>query len=443
MVDELRLHTLLNRAAELDDLALAPVDELIARARRRRLVNRAIVSATTAVIVTGATVGLPALIRAGDRPTHNAASARPGPSGGTANTALALRRDHWSILPAAPLSRRQQPTVAWTGSELIEIGGQQQTPAGTFSHSDGAAYVPGHGWKLIAAAPAGVRTYDAVSVWTGTRLFLFGDPVPAVGRQRYGVPAGLYDPAANSWTVTAPSPLRTALGTMTAVWTGRTVVVAGISDGTVQVASYDPVTGGWQSISPVLPAKQFAFQVGMTVTQGRVLLWTLSAHVEAFGPPNPYEIHVWDLLSHGHWQILAGWPQLSAVGQPLPTEPQLLAASGLWCLRCSLPAGVPQSAATADRATILGSTASAGPLDTEQPTLAWTGTVIIAVAAFGINEAGVHYKTGAMADWDPATARWHRLPSAPRLLPADAALTWTGKQLLVLANDGSLLTFGR
>lgn len=46
-----------------------------------------------------------------------------------------------------------------------------------------------------------------------------------------------------------------------------------------------------------------------------------------------------------------------------------------------------------------------------------------------------------MAAWDPASGAWRRLPGAPAPLQADITPVWTGRELLAIATDGSLLSF--
>src|SRR5260370_430296 len=65
---------------------------------------------------------------AGSHGRSGTSAASPGAAptgGGQANppSAAALARGHWSVLAASPLGSRQGPVVAWTGQELLEIGG--------------------------------------------------------------------------------------------------------------------------------------------------------------------------------------------------------------------------------------------------------------------------------------------------------------------------------
>jgi hypothetical protein len=96
--------------------------------------------------------------------------APPGtaPGGGgpasPAGAAAALARGHWSVLAASPLGSRQGPVVAWTGQELLEIGGR----GGNAGPGEGAAVDPADGrWRPIAPAPVPVGAL-AASAWTGS-----------------------------------------------------------------------------------------------------------------------------------------------------------------------------------------------------------------------------------------------------------------------------------
>ena len=176
----------------------------------------------------GAVVGVcVALLAVGCGPAGPGSHGRSGTSaasggaapqgGGQANpvaAAAALARGRWSVLAASPLGSRQGPVVAWTGKELLEIGGWE----GNAAPREGAAFDPADGrWRRIAPAPVPVGAL-AASVWTGTRLFVFG------GQLRDGTtpgPADLYDPASGRWAVTAPAPFGHGLSQPAAVRAGR------------------------------------------------------------------------------------------------------------------------------------------------------------------------------------------------------------------------------
>jgi hypothetical protein len=372
------------------------------------------------------------------------ASLRAAPGGGgqagAAAAAAALARGHWSVLAASPLGGRQGPVVAWTGQELLEIGGM----AGNTARDDGAAFDPADGrWRRIAPAPVPVGI-AAASVWTGSRLFVFGgQPLRAKTTLER---ASVYDPASDRWAVTAAAPFGTGLLQPTAVWTGRSVVVAGVEGSRVEVASYDPAPGRWRRQDPPLPATHPALAISMVVTPGRVVVWSLWGRAQQTGPDtftgySGVDVRV---LAGGRWRDVTGWPQQQTVPAPLFTGRQILVPPGqIWCGACSHPFGG-QPGLLADPGTLRTTRLPRGPLDDTGPVMVWTPGAALAInPGTEISGPGVTVRPGDMAAWDPASGAWRRLPGAHRAMQDGAAPVWTGRELLALAAGGVLLSFAQ
>ena len=84
-----------------------------------------------------------------------------------------------------------------------------------------------------------------------------------------------------------------------------------------------------------------------------------------------------------------------------------------------------------------------GPLDDLGPQITWTGAAQISLNSGGeISGPRVLVLPGDIAIWNPSTRKWARGPRAPKK-PGDAPAVWTGDKLLVLAQDGRLLAYGR
>ncbi len=64
-----------------------------------------------------------------------------------------------------------------------------------------------------------------------------------------------------------------------------------------------------------------------------------------------------------------------------------------------------------------------------------------AAARTKISGPGRHVRPGDMAAWDPVSGAWRTLPGAPRPPQDDAMPVWTGRELLAVATDGTLLSF--
>lgn len=376
------------------------------------------------------------------RPGTSAAS--PGAAGsGQANPAAsaeALARGHWSVLPVSPLGHRQAPVVAWTGRELLEIGGQ----GGHGGPRAGAAFDPGDGssgrWRRIAPAPVPVGAL-AASVWTGRRLFVFGGQLP--DGKTPGSAASLYDPASGRWTVTAAAPFGRGLPQPAAVWTGRLVVVAGVVDSRVVVASYDPETGRWRREDPPRPAAHPAIDIAMVAAAGRVIVWSLWGRVQKIGPGSFAVYSGIDVrsLAGGRWHDVTGsWPQHQTVPPPLFTGSKILVPPGqIWCGACSPPfAGLP--GLLADPASLRVTRLPRGPLDDTDPVMVWTGSVALAINPDTQIGGPGEVRPGAMAAWNPASGTWTPLPGAPGALQYTTPV-WTGRELLAFAADGALFGF--
>ncbi|MEM8705568.1 MAG: PASTA domain-containing protein [Actinomycetota bacterium] len=158
--------------------------------------------------------------------------------------------DDLTTRPAAASDQiwRTNPAVAWTGSELIVLGGSN----GPGIDDLAIAYDPASDtWRTLSEPPGVDAWGDALtgpSVWTGEEII-----VPAGGLA--------YRPASDSWRSIAPSPLA-ARNDSAVAWSGQELVVwggcvgaqcdersdAGLSDG----AAYDPVTDRWRPI-PAAP----------------------------------------------------------------------------------------------------------------------------------------------------------------------------------------------
>ena len=456
MSDEQQLRSLLTLAAEPPDSVQAPVPALLTRARRRRTGRIAGSAAAGVAAVVLLAAGLPSLIGSprGARQPVTAPSGLFPPnrqSVASGPTAAQIARYRWSALPSSPLGPRTSPLLTWTGSELIEIGGPG--PRGT-SPLAAAAYTPATGrWRTIAPLPSGTAAGlwakngpAPVSVWTGHELVVtsgsWGTPLPP---RAEGAPVFLYDPVSNTWTTTS-LPIRTQITPppdLVAAWTGRDVVLAGVSSGHIHVAFYDPATGRWTASDPAVPAGHPARYVSLLAAGDRLILWSLWYTTGA----NPkYGADVLALGPSGTWRNVTGaWPQFqNPVTSPSYTGSEILMSPGqLWCGLCSHPPFA-FPGYFADPVTLHRTSIPAGPIGKSAPVYVWTGHAIIAIDAeteIG-GPHGLTMRPGDAALFDPAARRWQRLPAVPgHPYPASGAPLWTGTQLLYLATNGSLLTF--
>jgi hypothetical protein len=135
----------------------------------------------------------------GGRYQHNstpvtAALPRPGTQTTLADGAafdLVVRQ--WRVLPPAPITARSRAAVAWTGREMLVVGGWSDAGGAGFTvESDGAAFDPARDrWRRLPDAPVCV---NGPGVWTGAQLVVSGNCTGAPMR------VAAFDPARNRWT---------------------------------------------------------------------------------------------------------------------------------------------------------------------------------------------------------------------------------------------------
>jgi hypothetical protein len=158
-----------------------------------------------------------------------------------------LARGRWQALPSLPaglLAPRNDAVVVWTGKKLIVWGGASRRGTEFRTPADGAAYDPRtRRWELLPPAPESqwLVMDNGLAVWTGREVLVWGgvaisDPegYPNLGRPVDGL---AYDPERRTWRRLPPQPeqLRQVGSDRWAVWTGRELVA-----GTIQEAG----TGG-------------------------------------------------------------------------------------------------------------------------------------------------------------------------------------------------------
>jgi hypothetical protein len=366
-----------------------------------------------------------------------------------AESANALAHGHWSVLARSPLGTRYGSTFLWDGRELLELGGSAGGRLGGAPNDTSAAYNPAtHRWRRLASAPAAVLPDNAAWTWTGHQVFIFGGPT--LPNETATNLAGLYDPATNHWTMTSKAPVGPFVNQATAVWTGKRAILAGMTNSRSQpleVASYDPATNTWASLEPPISAQHPPITMAMVATNDGVLLWSLWGRSKKTGP-NTYAgysgVDVYRLSSSGTWaNVTDSWPQGHTVDQPIFTGSEILLAPGqIWCGACSPPAPFDEHGYIVDPATLHRTEIPHGPLDDIGPQIIWTGHAEISFNNGGeITGPHISVLPGDIAIWNPNTRKWARGPRAPKRIGNTPAV-WNGNHLFVLAQNGSLLSYG-
>ena len=174
------------------------------------------------------------------------------------------RTGRWSHIPPAPGSGRIDAYAVWTGSEVLLVGGyshRKQQPANV------ALDPATNTWRRIARPSSSLPT-RAAKVWTGHTLIVWGGG-------HSGRSGAEYVPTTNRWRRVANAPI--ALKSPSAAWTGSRMIVFGSSIG----ASYDPHTNAWQR----LPSSTLAPEASSIGWIGRRLVaWDYEGNTQSYSP---------------------------------------------------------------------------------------------------------------------------------------------------------------
>ncbi len=182
--------------------------------------------------------------------------------------------------------------MIWTGEEMIVWGGEVSD--GGTPMSDGAAFDLVSGtWRVIAAAPITPRIYH-VAAWTGEEMLVVGG--------RGEVDGAAYDPATDSWRGIEASPIPldstsvydSAVGS---AWTGQELVVWSIA--TNEIAAYAPNSDTWR----ILPTVDLAGDAGVLRWTGADLYAFADRAYSQPVPGAPLEAA--RLNQEGGWEVIS------------------------------------------------------------------------------------------------------------------------------------------
>ena len=352
----------------------------------------------------------------------------------------------WSAIPPAPLTVRYGSVRAWTGNEMLVVGGQEPdfTPGiPPTVDLDGAAFDPATGrWRRLPRAPIPVGPSSA-SAWTGSQLFVWSGGVAGL------FDAGaLFDAATNRWRRLPTSPLTPRSYAIT-VWTGLDVLVLGgdthidnsapLSD----AATYDPSTDRWTR-APTVPEvpghvrmgnTELALQPVAVWTGDEVLVWfpwyRHRRPVPGVQDPAGLDLFSWTPGSN-RWKVVRTTGEAPVVAAAaywtgsevvLPASRSSVFEPGI--TEPTAPGSIFDPQTDRYRATTPSPT---GPPDVGL----WTGAALVS----GTFAPPVDGRANGLAAsvWDLATERWSHMPnwSTPY-----ADLFWTGRQIVALGGNAS------
>ena len=227
------------------------------RLRRRRGAGVAIASAglvAVASLVVWSNRPSEVVVSGDDQPsTAPSAPAATGPASGSApastnaTASIAPALGTWTPIAPDPRGAVYYPSVVWTGSEALVVGGVGAEGAPSPA---AAAYDPvNDSWRTLADSPVGSDRINPLVAWTGADMLLIGGDNPDGSLLvSFGE---AYDPAADAWRVIASPPVGFISDRSPAAWTGSELLVwpwdGGGSTMEITPIAYDPAADSWRS----------------------------------------------------------------------------------------------------------------------------------------------------------------------------------------------------
>ncbi len=312
----------------------------------------------------------------------------PASTGGRYDPTL----DTWTPTSAAGApAPRSRHTAVWTGRDMVIWGGSGSTePLAT-----GGRYNPlTDTWTSTTMTGAPSARVAHTAIWTGDSVVIWGG---ATG-EGYTNTGGRYDPVRDLWTPTSTkltTPVPSARGTHSAVWTGQMMLVWGGSGagGSVNTGGfYEPADDYWYnttSIGPDVPAAR----------SGHVAVWTGDSMIVWGGTSAGFPVNTGGQLRDGVWT------PTSTVDAPSPRT----ATTAIWTGTSMViwggePAPPPMYARinTGGRYDPLADSWSptaliGAPGPRSYHTAVWTGSAML---VHGGSEAGGSYAIGGLPDAD-------------------------------------------
>ena len=340
-------------------------------------------------------------------------------------------------------NRDSSPSVyngVWTGAEMLVWGpnpGCLSGCAGVGGRYDPALDV----WRPLnlAGAPRGPdRDRPITAVWTGREMIVWGMSGYDGGVSGEG---GRYNPATDSWSPVTKTNAPVNRSYHTAVWTGSEMIVWGGEDnqGTILNSGgrYNPATDSWQTISTAdAPAARY---IHTAVWTGReMIVWGGvgggSAHLNTGGRYDP---------------ATDSWQTTTTNNAPIPRRYHTAVWTGAEMLVWGGRAGdynndteIYDTGGRYNPATDTWQTTNTfgAPLARFKHTSVWTGSLMIVWGGLA-QTGGAQREVSTGARYDPAADAWTptALLRAPSARSAHVAL-WTGSGMIVWGGDRSPYT---
>jgi N-acetylneuraminic acid mutarotase len=327
----------------------------------------------------------------------------------------------WSRLAPAPIEPDNAVSV-WTGKQMLVFGRVTSRAANgaVLTRVDvGASYDPLTGvWRRLPSPGPSDAFMSYRAVWTGKEMLVWGQGLREA-----------FNPATGRWRRFPPPPLAGHDGAALVVWTGRELIGWGggccgdaFSDG----AAYNPTTNTWRK----LPRPPVGGQQSPTgVWTGRELVVVNGRDADgkavggaAYSPATdtwrriaslPASHYGGNAVWNGRDVLVVGGETTTSKSRP-PAPARTLYAynpgANRWRQLRSLQAGRAEAAAV------------------------WTGRQLL-VWGGETGSAGSLYLAPYGLAYDPTSDRWSQLPPAPLQGRLDPTAVWSGHRLIVWGGE--------
>ena len=194
---------------------------------------------------------------------------------------LDLRTRKWRAMSRAraPSPRWLPTAVAWTGTRLVVWGGlvpDATLPAHNRLLGDGASYDPAADhWTPMSTADAPSARTGATVAWTGRQLVVVGG-AGAIGDPAQLPDGGIYDPTSDRWTKVGAPPEgivlpRANIGPLTRILVAADGRVLFLPERLTAIAVLDPDSARWSTIAVGALARRSAYRAFLV--GDRLIIW--------------------------------------------------------------------------------------------------------------------------------------------------------------------------
>jgi N-acetylneuraminic acid mutarotase len=332
----------------------------------------------------------------------------------------------WRVLPKAPIDQAGLGfTSVWTGSRMIVFGGATSIDEEGIRTYAGAVYDPAADtWSSLPDLRSG-NPYGYVTVWTGTEMVAFS-----------GLGSHAYNPKTNRWR---RLPSGGGFGGVLA-WTGRELIAWGggcCAEASNAGSAYNPTTNRWRKLahSPLAPSQT---PIGAWTGRELVILVTgIELNLPKRYPASFARAAAYNPRTNT-WRRIApapdprfSWDGATAIWDGR----EVLVVGGTLLTNRGLSGGLARIPLAYNPRTNRWRRLAAMESGRTDFAAVWTGKRLL-VWGGRTTRGGPPQRPPRGFAYDPATNRWSRLPQAPLRGRSDPTAVWTGKAMIVWGGGG-------